>query len=189
MFIKKYTLPLSIFLVHEKTFFTVWFSKNINPNVFIYMGSDWIMSINKYLKNDVTYYNTTLIEQSAVDNKNYNIFKTNYKNNKKRFLIVFYQYYMYTIRLRLTLLLINNFNKKLKSIDSIFKSAGWLERESSEMFKVNYTNKIDIRTLLLDYSKQENPMLKDYNVEGNKEYHYSFFSEQVIFQNLNSVEL
>jgi hypothetical protein len=82
------------------------------------------MSINKYLKNDVTYYNTTLIEQSAVDNKNYNIFKTNYKNNKKRFLIVFYQYYMYTIRLRLTLLLINNFNKKLKSIDSIFKSAG-----------------------------------------------------------------
>ena len=57
------------------------------------------------------------------------------------------------------------------------------------MFKVNYTNKIDIRTLLLDYSKQENPMLKDYNVEGNKEYHYNFFSEQVIFQNLNSVEL
>lgn len=110
-------------------------------------------------------------------------------SSKKRFLIVFYQYYFYNLKLRMTLITTNKFNKRLDSIDKIYKSAGWLERESSEMFKIKYQDKVDIRTLLLDYSKQENPLLKDYNVEGTKEYYYNFFNEQVVFKNSNSVEL
>jgi NADH:ubiquinone oxidoreductase subunit C len=64
-----------------------------------------------------------------------------------------------------------------------------LERETSEMFGVNFYNKKDIRKLLLDYSKLENPLLKDFSVEGVSEVFYDFFEDQVVFINNDSVEL
>jgi NADH:ubiquinone oxidoreductase subunit C len=57
------------------------------------------------------------------------------------------------------------------------------------MFGVNYYNKKDIRKLLLDYSKIENPLLKDFPVEGFSEAFYDFFEDQVIFLNNDSIEL
>ena len=57
------------------------------------------------------------------------------------------------------------------------------------MFKVSFFNKVDTRRLLLDYSKQENPLLKDYPVEGFNDVFYSFFDDQVISKNATTVEL
>ena len=57
------------------------------------------------------------------------------------------------------------------------------------MFKISYQNKIDTRRLLLDYSKQENPLLKDYPVEGFNDFFYNFFEDQVTFNNNTVVEL
>jgi hypothetical protein len=39
------------------------------------------------------------------------------------------------------------------------------------------------RELLLDYSKVEHPMLKDFPVEGFSEVFYDFFEDQVVFSN------
>jgi len=64
-----------------------------------------------------------------------------------------------------------------------------LERETGEMFKILYLLKTDTRRLLLDYSKQENPLLKDYPVEGFSDVFYSFFEDQVVCSNLTVVEL
>lgn len=41
-----------------------------------------------------------------------------------------------------------------------------MEREISEMFAPIYINKIDSRMLLLDYSKDTHPMLKDFPTES-----------------------
>jgi NADH:ubiquinone oxidoreductase subunit C len=57
------------------------------------------------------------------------------------------------------------------------------------MFGINYYNKKDIRKLLLDYSKVEHPMLKDFPVEGFSEVFYDFFEDQVVFSNNDSIEL
>jgi NADH:ubiquinone oxidoreductase subunit C len=57
------------------------------------------------------------------------------------------------------------------------------------MFKLSFFNKIDTRRLLLDYSKQENPLLKDYPCEGFNDVFYSFFDDQVICNNSTAVEL
>lgn len=83
----------------------------------------------------------------------------------------------------------NNTLSKIPSIDKIFKSASWLEREAGEMFRISYLNKTDTRRLLLDYSKQENPLLKDYPVEGFNDAFYSFFEDQVVYNNSTVVEL
>ena len=79
--------------------------------------------------------------------------------------------------------------KKVSSIDKLFKSSSWLERETGEMFKISFLSKVDTRRLLLDYSKQENPLLKDYPVEGFNDVFYSFFDDQVISKNATTIEL
>jgi len=59
----------------------------------------------------------------------------------------------------------------------------------SEMSGVNFVFKKDIRKLLLDYSKNENPLLKDFPVEGFSEIFYDFFEDQTIFLDSTVVEL
>jgi NADH-quinone oxidoreductase subunit C len=87
-------------------------------------------------------------------------------------------------------LLVNFFLKeRVDSVDKIYKNSSWLEREVSEMSGINYSFKKDVRKLLLDYSKNENPLLKDFPVEGFSEIFYDFFEDQTIFLDSNVVEL
>ena len=84
-----------------------------------------------------------------------------------------------------------NFYKKNKvsSIDKLYKNASWLERETAEMFGIGYYNKKDIRKLLLDYSKVESPLLKDFPTQGFSEVFYDFFEDQVVYLNNDVIEL
>jgi NADH:ubiquinone oxidoreductase subunit C len=139
----------------------------------------------------VFFSNSTLLENSAIDNKkNFDFLKKINFFFKNRVLL-FYVYYFFTLKSKIMLLTTyNNTNlNKISSIDKIFKSAGWLERETGEMFKISYNFKTDTRRLLLDYSKQENPLLKDYPVEGFNDVFYNFFEDQVVYNNSTVVEL
>ncbi len=48
------------------------------------------------------------------------------------------------------------------------------------MYNINYINKNDNRSLLLDYSRNEYPMLKDFPTEGYEEIYFDFFENKVI---------
>lgn len=132
-----------------------------------------------------------LLENSAIDNnKNLNfLIKTSHYFNQN--ILIFYSYYFFFYKVNITLLITYNNNKlfKIQSLDKIFKSASWLERETGEMFKISYNLKIDSRRLLLDYSKQENPLLKDFPVEGFKDIFYDFFEDQVVYNHSTAVEI
>ena len=131
-----------------------------------------------------------LLENSAIDNKNNFDFLKKNQNFFKNKIMLFYVYYFFIFKSKIVLLLTyNNKIKKITSIDKIFKSSSWLERETGEMFNVSFFNKIDTRRLLLDYSKQENPLLKDYPSEGFNDIFYSFFDDQVVCNNSTIIEL
>lgn len=190
---KKYIFPINIFIVFEKLNTNIWSSKLLKPNhFFLLIDQNWFYALNLYFKNDLFLNNSTLIDNSAIDTLKFSKINNNldffFKKNR---IIVYYSYYFYNLKLKLNIILLNNFFKKnkLTSIDKIYKNANWLERETSEMFGVNYYNKKDIRKLLLDYSKIENPLLKDFPVEGFSEAFYDFFEDQVIFLNNDSIEL
>lgn len=104
---------------------------------------------------------------------------------------MFYLYYFLCTSIKLNLLTSYNNTKlpRIASVDKIFKSAGWLERETNEMFKVNYMYKTDVRRLLLDYTKQEYPLLKDFPTEGFNDVYYNFFEDQVVYTTNTVVEL
>lgn len=189
---KKYTLPLSIFVVFENINPVVWTSESFYPNSYtIYLNKSWLYSLNIFFRNEVFFSNSMLVEHSAIDNKkNFNFLKKINFFFKNRILL-FYVYFFFSFKSKIMLLTSfdNSRCNKINSIDKLFKSASWLERETGEMFKVSYSLKTDSRRLLLDYSKQENPLLKDYPTEGFNDVFYNFFEDQVVYNNSTVVEL
>jgi NADH dehydrogenase (ubiquinone) Fe-S protein 3 len=189
---KKYTLPLSIFVVFENINPVVWTSESFYPNSYtMYINKSWFYSLNIFFRNEVFFSNSMLIENSAIDNKKTFEFLKKIDFFSKNRLLLFYVYYFMSLKCKLMLLTTYNNNNlsKINSVDKLFKSAGWLERETGEMFRVSYSLKTDTRRLLLDYSKQENPLLKDYPTEGFNDVFYNFFEDQVVYNNSTVVEL
>jgi len=189
---KKYTLPLSIFVVFENINPVIWTSESFYPNSYIlYINRSWLYSMNLFFRNEVFFSNSTLLENSAIDNKKNFDFLKKFQVFFQSNILLFYVYYFFTLKTKIMLFTTYNNNNlhKIPSIDKIFKSAGWLERETGEMFRISYNLKTDTRRLLLDYSKQENPLLKDYPVEGFNDAFYNFFEDQVVYNNSTVVEL
>lgn len=190
---KKYIFPLNIFIVFEKLNTNVWSSKLLKPNHFFFLiNKNWFYALNLFLKNELFFSNSMLIDSSAIDTLKFSRINDDLELFfKKNRLIIFYSYYFYNLKLKLNVLMLYNFYTKnrITSVDKLYKSANWVERELSEMFGVNYCNKKDIRKLLLDYSKVENPLLKDFPTEGFSEVFYDFFEDQVIFVNSDAIEL
>ena len=147
--------------------------------------------MNFFFRNEVFFSSSMLVENSAIDNKKNFNFEKKLKFFVKNRILLFYIYYFFIFKSKIILFTTFNNNTmiKISSIDKVFKSAGWLEREVGEMFRISYNLKIDNRRLLLDYSKQENPLLKDYPVEGFNDVFYSFFEDQVVVNNSTVIEL
>lgn len=189
---KKYTLPLSIFVVFENINPVIWTSESFHPNSYtLYINKSWMYSLNLFFKNEVFFSNSTLLENSAIDNKKNLDFLKKFNFFFKNRILLFYVYYFYTLKSKIMILTTYDNNKlnKIPSLDKIYKSASWLERETGEMFRVSYNLKTDTRRLLLDYSKQECPLLKDYPTEGFNDVFYNFFEDQVVYNNSTVVEL
>ena len=190
---KKYTFPLHLFVVFEKINSKLWSSNVLKPNnYFVFINKEWFYPINLFFKNELLLSNSYLVENFAVDTLKFTKFNELLNNffNKHRVLI-FYSYYFYSVKVKLHVIILLNFflKESLTSVDKVYPNAGWIERELSEMSNVNFVFKKDIRKLLLDYSKNEYPMLKDFPVEGFSEVFYDFFEDQTIFLDSNIVEL
>ncbi len=190
---KKYVFPLQIFLILEKMNILFWNSKSLTPNSYICLLSyKWFYLLNLILKNELFLNSSFLIENTAVDtrymngvNNKINLF---FNNNK---VLNLYSYYFLNLKLKIIFLinLKNNYKPYLYSVDKIYKNANWLERETSEMYGVLFYFKHDIRKLLLDYSKLDNPLLKDFSSEGIQDVFYNFFENQVTINKSEIVEL
>jgi NADH:ubiquinone oxidoreductase subunit C len=68
---------------------------------------------------------------------------------------------------------INN-NKKIFSLSRIFSNATWLERENSEMFNIFFSNLLDSRKLLLDYTCNRGVLLKNNLKTFNSNYYKDY---------------
>lgn len=190
---KKYIFPLQIFLILEKMNVVFWSSKSLTPNSYVCLVNyKWFYTIALLLRNELFLNNSMLIENSAVDLRFANQMngKLNYFFNNNK-LLAFYLFYFYGLKMKINFLVLlkNNYKPYLYSIDKLYFNANWLERETSEMYGVLYYFKSDIRKLLLDYSKIENPLLKDYSSEGLQDVFYNFFENQVSVNKSEIIEL
>ena len=186
--LKKYKFPLSMFIIFEHMNVNIYTSDRLTNNHYVsVIDKVWYEGINLFIKNELMYSYNNLTEISAIDSSKYKtVFPEEDKISDNRF-ILYNVYYMYLLKMRFTLVYFSN--KKSNSIERIFKNANWLEREVAEMYGIDYINKKDCRPLLLDYSKNENPMLKDFPTEGEYDLYYNFFENKLTYIKNEFVEL
>ena len=96
---------------------------------------------------------------------------------------------LYSWGLRGRLLVCSSARAPQRSVDSVFSSAGWLEREFSEMFGCPLEGKADSRNLLLDYSLAEAPLRKSFPCSGRSEVSYSALAGGLISSPAAPVDL
>jgi len=76
------------------------------------------------------------------------------------------------------------------SVDNLFESANWLEREVWDMFGVVFVkNTKEIRRILTDYGFQGFPLRKDFPVTGFFQVRYSEKKKRLIYFPLKVAEL
>jgi NADH:ubiquinone oxidoreductase subunit C len=146
-------------------------NKAIQNNL-IYICSSQFYLLMKINVLDIQFNQLSCLDMSTYNSKiliNYFIF-TNYFN-----------YFTY-------IFFLNN-HSTINSIAAFFKNTIFLERENTEMFNTKFKNMCDTRNLLLDYTNNEKPLLKYFNVEGFHEIYLNVFTNTLELININYIEL
>lgn len=70
----------------------------------------------------------------------------------------------------------------LDSVNEIWPSANWYEREAFDLYGIIFTGHSDLRRLLTDYGFVGNPFRKDFPLSGQVEMRYDPEQRRVIYQ-------
>jgi NADH-quinone oxidoreductase subunit C len=85
-------------------------------------------------------------------------------------------------RLRLKVFATDDDMPTLASVNDVWNSANWFEREAFDMFGIIFEGHSDLRRILTDYGFIGHPMRKDFPVSGNVEMRYDATRQRVIYQ-------
>lgn len=71
---------------------------------------------------------------------------------------------------------------QVQSVSQIWNSANWYERETFDLFGINFVDHPDLRRILTDYGFVGNPFRKDFPLSGHVEMAYDEVKKRVIYQ-------
>ncbi|MXV77536.1 NADH-quinone oxidoreductase subunit C [Candidatus Poribacteria bacterium] len=129
----------------------------------------------EYLKTELAY--SFLVDVTAVDNSNLEseLMKFDYA----RFMVVYhlYTYQGETPRLRVKVP-VNEKDLKIQSVTDLWKGANWLERETYDMFGIDFEGHPDLRRILMPDDFEGHPLQKDYPLRGRGERESFNFEKQ-----------
>jgi NADH-quinone oxidoreductase subunit C len=75
----------------------------------------------------------------------------------------------------------------LSSVESIWSSANWMEREAFDLFGIIFEGHPDLRRLLTDYGFVGHPFRKDFPISGYVEMRYDEHQKRIVYQPLTLV--
>lgn len=117
-----------------------------------------------------------LIDLCGVD------FLTYYNWTGKRFSVVIHLLSVQqNIRLRVRTLLSDDQYPQIASLEKVWSSANWLEREAFDLFGIVFVGHSDLRRLLTDYGFIGHPFRKDFPISGHVEMRYDNVQKRIVY--------
>ena len=85
-------------------------------------------------------------------------------------------------RLRLKVFCIDDDVPSITSLNDVWSSANWFEREAFDLYGIIFDGHLDLRRILTDYGFIGHPFRKDFPTSGNVEMRYDPEQKRVIYQ-------
>lgn len=122
-------------------------------------------------------YNSHFLSSYLVD-----IFAIDFPSNKQHRFLLYYSFWLPFLSFRLFLIVPASALSLVLSINTLYSSAGWFEREAWDMFGIKFLLHQDLRRLLTDYGFQGHPLRKDFPLVGFIEVRYDETSRAVLLE-------
>lgn len=124
-------------------------------NMVVYINASDIYGVLELMKNELEY--TQLTEMSAID-----------WLAKDNTFEIFYQMLSMKKRKRIRIKYSIENGQAVDSVEKLFRSADWSEREMYDMFGIEANNHPFMKRILMPYDWQGYPLLKTYPLEGDE---------------------
>ena len=144
--------------------------------VVVVIHKEHAYAVLEYLKTDPELAYTFLVDVTAVDNSQMEseLMQFDYA----RFMVV-YQLYSYQEQCRLRVKVpVHENDLNIPSVIGLWKGANWLERETYDMFGINFDGHPDLRRILMPDDFDGYPLRKDYPLRGRGERESFNFDKQ-----------
>lgn len=141
--------------------------------IYIWINTRKLLNIVSFLKKHTYFQFKVLIDIYCVD----------YPSKKNRFELT-YQFLSIINNVRLNLKVVTDESIWVHSLNTLFWSSNWAEREIWDLYGVYFHNHNDLRRILTDYGFQGFPLRKDFPVTGYVELRYNDETKQVVYKSL-----
>ncbi len=153
--------------------------KRERGEITITVAADRYLTVATQLRDDPTLRFEQLIDLCGVD-------YSDYKNEPLEGLRYCVVSHLLSIthnwRVRLKVFAADDEFPQVASVNDIWGSANWFEREAFDLFGIIFEGHLDLRRILTDYGFIGHPMRKDFPVTGNVEMRYDPEKKRVIYQ-------
>jgi NADH-quinone oxidoreductase subunit C len=85
-------------------------------------------------------------------------------------------------RLRVRVFAVSEDVPMVASVNDLWNSANWFEREAFDLFGIVFEGHLDLRRLLTDYGFVGHPFRKDFPTSGHVEMRYDAEQKRVVYQ-------
>ncbi len=104
-----------------------------------------------------------------------------YPDRPERFEVV-YNLLSLKLNQRLRIKVTTDEEHAVPSATSLYRAAGWFEREAWDLFGIYFSDHPDLRRLLTDYGFEGHPMRKDFPLTGYVEVRYDEEQKRVVYE-------
>ncbi|MEN9391493.1 MAG: hypothetical protein RL017_791 [Pseudomonadota bacterium] len=145
----------------------------------IVVDSDNLINVMQMLATDESTLFDQCVDVCGVDYLNY---KDDYQGST-RFAVVYHLLsYKHNWRIRVRVFAKNNEFPVIKSVNEIWSSVNWFEREAFDLYGIIFEGHPDLRRILTDYGFIGHPFRKDFPISGYMEMRYDDEQKRVIYQ-------